>query len=257
MVEMSKAKMENRALPKRFYQRVAFDAIQEEFVITLDGKTIRTTQQKLLRCASQQLAQQIAAEWEAQGEHINTDTMPLTRLLNIALDRVEMDRDVLLADMVRYAETDLLCYRAPIADAGLPIDSHSEELRALQVQHFEPILRWVEVQHGAAFVVTQGLMPMPQPAASVQKIAAAFAAANDHELAALSLMVPILGSALLALAIWHQHIHVEQALIACRLDEAVQAKHWGEDAEVASTWAAKMRDVRAAAIFLHAHGAVA
>jgi chaperone required for assembly of F1-ATPase len=250
MAAMSKAKMENKALPKRFYKRATFDPTQEGFVICLDGKIIRTPQQKMLHCASQQLAAAIAAEWEAQTTHIDPDTMPLTRLLNIALDRVEIDREALLADITGYAENDLLCYRAPAADAALPIDSHSEELRALQVQHFDPILTWIEARYGAAFSITQGLMPVPQPAASVQKIAAAFAAANDHELAALALMVPILGSALLALAVWQQHITAQEALAACRLDETVQARHWGEDGEVALAWAAKARDVSAAAIFL-------
>jgi chaperone required for assembly of F1-ATPase len=250
---MSKAKMENKAQPSRFYKRAAFDAVDGGFGITLDGKTMRTPQQKLLHTPSEKLAQQIAMEWETQGERIDTDTMPLTRLLNIALDRVEIDRAALLADITGYAETDLLCYRAPIADAGLPIDSHSEELRTLQVQHFDPILEWAKLQHGMGFAITKGLMPVPQPAASLQRIAALVAAANNHELAALALIVPILGSALLALALWQQKITVEEVLIACRLDEAVQAKHWGEDAEVASKWAAKARDVTAAAFFLGAH----
>lgn len=249
--------MENKAQPKRFYQRAAFDPIEGGYSITVDGKTIRTPQQKLLHCSSPQLAAAIAAEWEAQVQVIDTDTMPLTRLLNIALDRVEIDRDMLLADITGYAETDLLCYRAPLADAGLPIDSHSEELRSLQVQHFEPILAWASAQHGMVFTITEGLMPVPQPAASLQKIAALFGAANNHELAALSLMVPILGSALLALAVWQQTIAVEDALIACRLDETVQAKYWGEDAEVAAKWASKARDVKAAAFFLGAHRTIA
>ena len=201
------------------------------------------------------IAQQIAAEWDAQGETINADIMPLTRLLNIALDRAATDREAWLSDITNYLETDLLCYRAPIADAGLPIDSHSEELRALQVQHFDPILVWIEKEYGAAFVVTEGLMPVPQSAASVAKIAAQFSAVNDYECAALALMVPILGSALLVLAVWQQHITVEEALIACRLDESVQASHWGEDAETAAAWAAKARDVKAAAFFLKAHRA--
>ncbi len=247
--------MENKALAKRFYQSVALDAVNEGYAITLDGKPIRTPQQKMLHTKHENIAQQIAAEWDAQTEIIITDSMPLTRLLNIALDRATLDRDAWLADIVNYLETDLLCYRAPIADAGLPIDSHSEELRALQVQHFDPILAWAEQHYGAAFIVTEGLMPVPQAVSSVQKIAAQFAAANDYECAALALMVPILGSALLAFAVWQQHITVEEALIACRLDESVQASHWGEDAETTAAWAAKVRDVKAAAFFLLAHRA--
>ena len=253
MVSMSKAKVELKPLPKRFYKRAAFDPIQGGFVITLDGKNIRTPQQKLLQCASPQLAQQIAAEWDAQIDVIDTDAMPLTRLLNIALDRIAIDRAALLAELCGYAQTDLLCYRTPVKNAALPIANREAELRALQLQHFDPILAWASAQHGMEFICTEGLMPVPQPAASLQKIATLFAAANDHELAALSLMVPILGSALLALAIWHGFITVDSALIAARLDEAVQQAQWGEAPEVAVKWAAKCRDVKAAAMFLAAH----
>jgi len=114
MVSMSNAKPEHKQKPKRFYTCAAYAPIPGGFVITLDGKNIRTPQQQLLHCASQHLAQQIAAEWDSQIEVIDTDAMPLTRLLNIALDRVEHDRNALLADIAAYAQTDLLCYRAPI-----------------------------------------------------------------------------------------------------------------------------------------------
>ena len=253
MVGMSKAKAENRPLPKRFY--AAANSVQQAdgFAITLDGKMVRTPKGNLLHCASQQLAQYIAAEWQAQGEHIDTDTMPLTRLLNIAHDRMDEDREALLHDIAGYLETDLICYRAPISDPALPIDSRNAQLRALQLQHFDPILTWIHGEYGVDFVVTEGLMPVPQPAASIQKIAAAFSAADAPSLAALALMVPILGSALLTLAVWKGRISAEEALAAARLDETVQAEAWGADAEVTIAWAAKCRDVKAASIFLLAH----
>jgi chaperone required for assembly of F1-ATPase len=253
MVSMSKAKVEMKPLPKRFYKRAAFDSVQGGFVITLDGKNIRTPQQKLLHTKSEKLALAIAAEWDAQIEVIDTDAMPLTRLLNIALDRIALDREALLEELCGFAQTDLLCYRTPAKNAALPIANRDAELRALQLQHFDPILAWASAQHGLEFICTEGLMPVQQPATSLQKIAALFSAANDHELAALSLMVPILGSALLALAMWHGFISVDEALIAARLDEAVQQAQWGEAPEVAVKWAAKCRDVKAAAIFLAAH----
>ena len=66
MITMSKAKHALKPLPKRFYKSVAWDPVDAGFCITLDGKNIRTPQKKLLHCASQQLAEEIAAEWQAQ-----------------------------------------------------------------------------------------------------------------------------------------------------------------------------------------------
>ncbi|MFZ4540762.1 MAG: ATP12 family chaperone protein [Rickettsiales bacterium] len=250
MVGMSKAKAENRPLPKRFYAAASMVQHDGNFAITLDGKFVRTPQQQLLQTSTLELAQYIVAEWEAQQEFIDTDTMPLTRLLNIALDRVAMDRDALLIDITGYGETDLLCYRAPLENTALPIASSHDILRAKQVQHFDPILDWAHKKHGMEFVVTDGLMPVLQPEQTMQKIATLFAAATDHQLAALAMLVPLLGSALLVLAVWEGVITIEAALVAARLDEAMQGEQWGEDVEVAAKWSTKMRDARAAAVFL-------
>jgi chaperone required for assembly of F1-ATPase len=253
MVSMSKAKIEDRKLPKRFYATAAWEAIEGGYVITLDGKRVRTPQQKLLHCASQQLAAEIATEWQAQGQHIDTDTMPLTRLLNITLDRVEADREVLLVDITNYAQTDLLCYRAPMEEHALGLPSLNQKLRVLQLQHFDPILAWAEEVYDARFVCTDGLVPVAQPQASLTKIAAVFAAANSHELAALALITPILGSALLTLALWKGRLDANEALSAAHLDETVHATAWGDDHEVVEKWAAKCRDAKAAALFLASH----
>ncbi len=255
MVGMSKAKAEKKPLPRRFY--AAANAVRHDagFVVQLDGKNVRTPMQQLLHTTSEKLAQQIAAEWGAQKDLIDTDTMPLTRLLNIALDRVEGDRAALLADIANYIETDLLFYRASVTDAALPIASEHAKLRALQLQHFDPVLEWVAHVYAAAFRLTDGLMPVPQPEDSVHKIAALFAAANDHELAALAMLVPILGSALLTLAVWKHFRSIEEALAAAHLDETVQADAWGQDAEVTAKWAGKCRDAKAAAMFLAAANA--
>lgn len=250
-MEMSKAKAENRPLPKRFYAAASVQQNADGFTITLDEKTIRTPQQKLLHTKNEELARHVAAEWEAQQEFIDTDTMPLTRLLNIALDRIAIDRDALLKDITGYGETDLLCYRTPDEPSPLPIPSRASELRALQAQHFDPILAWLKQEYAMTFVVTDGLIPVPQAAPSLQKLFEIFAAANDHELAALALMVPILGSALLALAVWKKFITVDEALVAAHLDEAVQQEQWGEAPEASIKWDAKCRDVKAAAFFLN------
>ena len=249
-MEMSKAKAENRPLPKRFYAAAAVQQTADGFAITLDEKPVRTPQQNMLQTPSRTLAERIAAEWHAQQELIDTDTMPLTRLLNITLDRVGIDRAALLNDIAGYGETDLLCYRMPDAPSALPIPSRAGELRALQMQHFDSILAWAEQEYGITLVVTDGVIPVPQPAASLAKLSELFAAANDHELAALALMVPILGSALLTLAVWKEFISIDAALVAAHLDEAVQQEQWGEAPEAASKWEAKCRDVKAAAFFL-------
>lgn len=240
MVSMSKAKYDNRVLPKRFYTAVTTEERDGGWVILLDGKPVKTPAKLPLSVAREALARAIVAEWDAQQEFINADAMPLTRLVSIARDRVPLDRAALLEDMLRYAETDLLCYRAAFA----------EKLGQLQAQHFDPILAWVRDAHGITLQVTDGIMPIEQPQTSVQKIGTLFSQANDGELAALAMMVPLVGSSLLALALWKGEIAIDRLLIAARLDETEQAHKWGEDEEARAAWEAKAKDIAASAFFL-------
>ena len=239
MVGMSKAKPDPKSFPKRFYAQVSVQQHVAAFSVLLDGKPIRTPAKKLLSVASQQLAENIAAEWHAQKEFINTDSMPLMRLASIALDRIAQDRAELLADTANYAETDLLCYR-----------SDDAVLQQKQVQHFDPILDWLAAEFSAPLYITNSVMPVQQKAASLDAIAAAFSAANDGELTGLAMLVPILGSAVLTLAVWKRRITINEALTLARLDETHQAQQWGADHESAEAWANKCRDARAAAFFL-------
>ena len=74
----------------------------------------------------------VAAEWERQRETIDPADMPLTRLLNSAIDGVAHTMAETRADIVRYAGSDLLCYRAEEPDT----------LVARQAHAFDPVLRW-------------------------------------------------------------------------------------------------------------------
>jgi chaperone required for assembly of F1-ATPase len=241
-MQMSKAKLERRALPKRFYAAVDVQQSEGGFLILLDGKTVKTAAKKLLQVSSQQLAEAIATEWRAQTDVIDTDTMPLTRLTNIALDRLETDRLALLEQITAYAETDLICYH-----------DTQPELRVRQQHHFDPILQWLKATYHIEVQVTDGVMPIIQSTTSLASVREVFAEANNNELAALAMMVPLLGSTYLTLAVWKRHIAIEEAIAAAHLDEAFHVEQWGEDTEMVTAWASRMRDIRAVAMYLLAN----
>lgn len=231
MVGMSKAKAENKALPKRFYT----NAEARDGRILLDGKELKTQARNPLVLPAA-LADAVAAEWQAQQEVINPDRMPLTRLANLTIDRTPHDREAMIANTVAYAETDLLCYRDPaLADR--------------QVALFDPVLAWAAGQ-GVVLATTDSINPMPQPEASLVLADALLREATDAELTAIALMVPLLGSFVLGVALWKQAITLEQALEAARIDETVQAERWGADEEAGFMWEHKRSDIASAALFL-------
>ncbi len=241
MVAMSQAKPEKKSLPKRFYDRVDLQQNGAAFSIMLDGKLLRTQARNMLQLYSAELAEAIAAEWRAQTQHIDPDTMPLTRLANLSIDRAAADRAAWVENIVAYAETDLLCYRANAQSI--------RGLRERQEEVFAPLLQWASGQ-GVAVHPTDSIMPAPQPQQSLDALRSIMTQASDDALAALAMLTPLLGSAILAWAVWRGRITVEDALAAARLDESAQAEQWGEDAESAAAWAWKCRDALAAAFFL-------
>ena len=90
-------------LPKRFYKTAAVAPRDGGFAIQLDGRGIRTPGKRELTVPVEALAEAIADEWRAQGEHIDPATMPLTRIVNSAIDAVEERKREVADDIDRSA----------------------------------------------------------------------------------------------------------------------------------------------------------
>jgi chaperone required for assembly of F1-ATPase len=170
---------------------------------------------------------------------MSMEDVPLTRLLGTAAERIAGDPAAMVAGLAKYGETDLLCYRAQ--DAALA----AEQARAWQ-----PWLDWAAARHGAALAVTEGLMPVPQPAAALDALRGAVAAHDAEQLAALGLAVPALGSLVLGLALSAAALDAAEAHRLSVLDETFQERRWGEDAEAAARRARAAADVALAERFL-------
>jgi hypothetical protein len=101
------------ALPKRFYKEVAIEDERDGgATLLLDGRPVRTPGKAPLVLPTRELAEAVAEQWRAQGERIDPETMPLTRLANSAIDDVRGREDAVIDDILAHAGSDLLCYRA-------------------------------------------------------------------------------------------------------------------------------------------------
>lgn len=228
----------DRPMPKRFYARA--DAVADGeggFRVELDGRPVRTPGKALLRLPSRALAEAVAAEWAAQGERIDPPSMPLTRLANTAIDGVEPRRAEVAAEILRYAGSDLLCYRT---DAP-------ERLVALQREQWDPLLEWARDAFGAMFFLSEGIRYVEQPARTLEALSGRLPE-DALSLAALNLMTTLSGSAVLALAVAHGRLSAEEAWRAAHIDEEAQEQLWGADGEAAERRARRYRDFAAAAL---------
>ena len=224
---------------KRFYKEAKLVAADGEFAIELDGKPLRTPEKRALMVPTRRLAEAIADEWQGQGVTVKPLSLPLTRLVSTALDRVKPRRAEVIAEIAKYATTDLLCYRA----------DEPRELIERQQQIWEPLLDWAEAQLGASFTVTQGVTPVAQTPATLTAIERAIATHDAMRLVALHLATTACGSVVLGLALLAERISAEEAFAAAQLDETFQIERWGEDDEQAKTRAALNEDIALAARF--------
>ena len=222
---------------KRFY---AAARAGEDGAILLDGKPVRTPARAPLVLPTPALAEAVADEWNAQGDRVDPRTMPLTGLANAAIDRVAPDKDGFARALAAYGETDLICYRAEAPP----------RLVERQAARWDPILAWARRRYDLDFEVTSSILHRPQAAATVDRLAHAMLARPAFELAALSPLVTISGSLLVAFALAEGAIDLETAWAAAALDEQWHAEQWGEDAEAAATLAARRGDFEAAYRFL-------
>lgn len=146
-----------QALPRRFYEAAEGGPLPAGgFGVFLDGRPVLTPAKARLAVPTAAFAEALAAEWRAQGEIVEPATMPLTRLCNSALDGVAAAAEQTAAEVARFAETDLLCYRA--ADPAA--------LVAEQAAAWDPVIARVGERLGARFVLVEGVIYAAQPPAS-------------------------------------------------------------------------------------------
>ena len=227
-----------KVLPRRFYKEASAQEGEGGFTLVLDGKNAHTPGRLPIRTPAQELAQALAGEWNAQGEFIDPATMPLTRIVNSALDGVVREMDEVRAEIVKYAGSDLLCYRA-----GEPVS-----LVEAQAQAWDPILAWARDDLGARLICAQGVIFAAQPEPAIAAVARQVGQVTSPlALAALSVMTTITGSALLALAVALGRLSAAQAWSAAHVDEDFQIRNWGEDDEAAVRRAKRWLDMEAAA----------
>jgi chaperone required for assembly of F1-ATPase len=225
------------SLPKRFYDKAGVEERGGLFQLVLDGRPANTPGRRPLAVPSRGLAEAIAAEWDGQGAMIDPAAMPVTRIVNSALDGVAGREKEVREDLVRYAGSDLTCYRA-----GDP-----DRLVAAQNAAWNPVLAWARDSLGARFALAEGLMHVEQPEEATAAVGRALAAVTSPlKLAALHVMTTLTGSVLLALAHAAGTLSADEAFEAAHVDERHQERVWGEDAEAMERRAVRRADFDAA-----------
>ena len=229
---------------KRFWEAATIDAAADGFAILLDGKPMHLPDGAVLRVTGERLARAIADEWQdaggGKGGEMSFADTPLTRLAGTAQQRVAPDPAKTIDALARYAESDLLCYRAEAPEA----------LVHRQARSWQPWLDWAALTYDAPLRIGTGVAYVKQHPDSVAALRRAVAALDVPVLAALGIAVPALGSLVLGLALAESELDAATAHALGCLDELFQVEAWGEDAEAAARRQAIGEDIALAARYI-------
>ena len=229
---------------KRFWDSATVVCEGAVYAIRLDGRPMRLPGGPVLALHSEPLARAIADEWQVagggKGGVMSAEDVPLTSIAGTAQERVAPDPASTVATLARYAEADLLCYRAPAPEA----------LRQRQHEAWQPWLDWAAAVFGTRLRVTNGVLHVAQPPESLAGFRRALDPRPAFELAGLGVLVPALGSLVLGLAVADGALAAVDAHALSILDEVFQNKSWGEDVEAAARRRIVAADIGHAARFI-------
>ncbi len=229
---------------KRFWKETSVTEVEGGFSVLLDGRPVRTPNKSALTLPTVEMAEAVAAEWEAQEGVIEPLSMPVTRSANSAIDKVTPQRADVVSMLAGYAETDLLCHRADFP----------EGLADLQRKGWDPVLDWAREKHQAPLKVVVGILPAEQPQESLTKFHNLVDGYSAFSLTALHDLIGLSGSIVLGLWVAQGAGDAEAAWNLSRIDEDWQIAQWGEDEEATEMANAKKDQFLHAERFLRLFG---
>ena len=225
---------------KRFWNEVTVALDDAGWSVSLDERGLSTPGKAAIVLPTKALAEAIADEWRAVDGTIDPRAMPLTGLANAAIERIAPDKDRFADGLARYAEADLACYRA----------EWPPELVQRQGDAWDSLLAWARRRYDVDFCTTSGLMHVPQPQATIERLAHAVSALDPFRLAGLSPLVTISGSLVAGLAVLEKAIAPDEAWGAVSIDDRWQLEQWGSDPDAEAALENRRSDFFAAARFL-------
>ena len=218
---------------KRFYKMVSVGGDdQNGFVIELDGKPVKTPSGAALNIVTAALAQEIAAEWNAQEDDIDPETMPLTQLYTTAQDRVAAERAHMMPPLMAYLDTDLVCYRTELPQA----------LAERQAAQWDIYIDVFARRYGTTLQTTTGLSALKQDEKAHLAVRDALESLDGLRFTVLQAVTSLSCSLVMALAFINDEASPVQLFDAMHVEESYKAEIYNEDVHGAAPLQEKKQD---------------
>jgi len=202
----------------KFFKVASLTAREGGYGVTLDGRGLRTPGGAPFVVPSEMLADACAREWDAQQTVIQPHTMPLTRLVNVALDFADANRAELVAHVRSYAATDLIAHRA----------DRPPSLTNRQAKTWDPLIAWAKSELDAVLPLA-GVIAAAPDEASLAHVATAAEALDKFALTGVAHGAAVAGSAVIAFAMQRGRLDGREAFESASLDDLYSLETWGDD----------------------------
>ena len=115
----------------------------------------------MFQVESEPLALAISAEWNAQSEVIERSRMILTALSNTAIDNPNKHTKLDIVNyLLTFIETDTILFH----------NKAEPELYKLQIEHWDPVLKWFNERYSTNLVKTNDISPPTFPSNAKMQI---------------------------------------------------------------------------------------
>ena len=202
---------------KKFWKKIEIrQSSSKKFHLLLDNKKLTTPMKKELVLPSEILVNEVLREWDQNSDNINIDDLVFYGVLSTAIDKVNLEKDAYVNDIIDFIDTDLICYRA----------ESPNDLIALQNKSWNPILLLIEKYIDVKIKVFKGVMPSNQDQKVHTEIKKLISNLSDVQISVLHRITNLIGSIFLSLCILKKDLLKEDAFECSFLDELWQAKNW-------------------------------
>jgi len=205
---------------KRFYDTATVEQVgQSRWRVAIDGRPVKTPKGAALELPSALLAEGLAEEWRAQGEHVRPQDMPLNTIGCTAVDLIRPRTEACVGRLMPFLATDTLCFEE--AD-GMLAERQRDE--------WQPARSWFEGHFGVKLGVARGagLAVPDHPSETIGAIEEDLLARDEWELSAIEVATETAKSLIVATALIERpDLAAEDALRWALLEEHFQIEKWG------------------------------
>lgn len=204
---------------KRFYKLVSLSKTDLGWNILLDGKPVKTPLGTPLYAPTEALATLMQAEWSAQGETINPESMPITQIVTTGIDRVANEREEIERQVQAYINTDMICYHA----------EQPEHYALRQKEAWVPWIDWFETKTGERLETTTDLSALTQSDKNNQYVSDYIKSLDMWHFTLLQILVSITGSVVLSMAFMAKEFDKDRLFDLSHVEDLLKSELYNED----------------------------